>query len=94
MQTERVTFLTTPDHKAALDAFAARAKGMKSAPNPANPQEVADAIVALVETPAGQRPARVVVDASKSPFTPQLNEAHAQVQRQLLGAIGMGALAD
>jgi hypothetical protein len=23
MQTERVTFLTTPDHKAALDAFAA-----------------------------------------------------------------------
>ncbi|MBW6526827.1 hypothetical protein KZ813_08260 [Sphingomonas sp. RHCKR7] len=27
MQTERVTFLTTPDHKAALDAFA-RAKGM------------------------------------------------------------------
>ena len=27
MQTERVTFLTTPDHKAALDAFAA-ANGM------------------------------------------------------------------
>ena len=25
MQTERVTFLTTPDHKAALDAFAAGA---------------------------------------------------------------------
>ena len=24
MQTERVTFLTTPDHKAALDSFAAR----------------------------------------------------------------------
>ena len=27
MQTERVTFLTTPDHKAALDAFA-RVSGM------------------------------------------------------------------
>jgi hypothetical protein len=27
MQTERVTFLTTPDHKAALDAFA-RENGM------------------------------------------------------------------
>lgn len=27
MQTERVTFLTSPDHKAALDAFA-RASGM------------------------------------------------------------------
>ena len=27
MQTERVTFLTTPDHKAALDTFA-RASGM------------------------------------------------------------------
>jgi len=25
MQTERVTFLTSPDHKAALDAYAARA---------------------------------------------------------------------
>jgi NAD(P)-dependent dehydrogenase (short-subunit alcohol dehydrogenase family) len=78
----------------ALDAFVERAKASRTAPNPANPQEVADAIVALVETPPGQRPPRVVVDASKSPFTPQLNESHAQVQRQLLQAIGMGSLAD
>jgi len=66
----------------------------RTAANAADPQEVADAIVALVETPQGQRPARVVVDAAKSPFTPRLNEAHAQAQRELFHAIGMGALAD
>lgn len=76
------------------EAFRQRAAAMRADPNAADPQQVADAIVALVETPQGQRPPRVVVDASNSPFTPQLNEAHAQVQRQLLQAIGMGALAD
>ena len=78
----------------ALDAFQQRAKASRTTQNAPNPQQVADAIVALVETPQGQRPPRVVVDASNSPFTPQLNEAHAQAQRQLLQAIGMAALAD
>ncbi|MDF2692344.1 MAG: 17-beta-hydroxysteroid dehydrogenase [Labilithrix sp.] len=78
----------------ALTTFGERAKATKGNPDAPNPQEVADAIVALVEAAPGQRPARVVVDASKSPFTPQLNEAHAQVQRQLLQALGMGVLAD
>ena len=59
-----------------------------------SPQQVADAIVALVETPQGPRPVRVVVDASSSPYATQLNEARVQVQRQLLTAFGMGALAD
>ncbi len=78
----------------ALDAFVQRGTAMKSSPSAPNPQDVADAIVALVETPAGKRPPRVTVDASNSPFTPKLNEAHAEVQRQLLQALGMSALAD
>jgi NADP-dependent 3-hydroxy acid dehydrogenase YdfG len=78
----------------ALEGFHQRNQAMKASPNGANPQEVADAIVRLIETPAGQRPARVAVDASKSPLVPRLNEAHAQVQRELLQMMGMGALAD
>ncbi len=78
----------------AADAFQQRARAMRMDPKAANPQQVADAIVALVETPQGQRPPRVVVDADNSPFTPELNEAHAQAQRRLLQAIGMAALAD
>lgn len=54
----------------------------------------ADAIVKLIQTPAGQRPARVSVDAMNGPFVPRLNETHAQVQRELLQAMGMGTLAD
>jgi NADP-dependent 3-hydroxy acid dehydrogenase YdfG len=78
----------------ALERFFEWAKSMKTDPNAPNPQQVADVLVTLVETPAGQRPARVVVDAMNGPFVPQLNEAHAQVQRQLLQMMGMGALAD
>ena len=78
----------------ALDAFVQRINTANAAPGAPNPQEVADAIVKLVETPAGQRPARVRVDASGEPFTAQLNDVHAAVQRQLLQAMGMGALAD
>jgi NAD(P)-dependent dehydrogenase (short-subunit alcohol dehydrogenase family) len=78
----------------AADAFLQRANAMRTDPKAPNPQQVADAIVALVEAPQGQRPPRVVVDSTNSPFTPKLNEEHAQVQRQLLQVIGMGALAD
>jgi len=78
----------------ALEGFQQRVTAMKSHPNAPNPQEVADVLVKLVETPAGQRPARISVDGTNDPLVPQLNEAHAQVQRQLLQAMGMGALAD
>lgn len=71
-----------------------RAKSMKTATTAPDPQEVADAIVTLVEAPAGTRPPRVVVDASNSPFTPRLNDTHAEVQRELFQAMGMGPLAD
>ncbi|HEY2513921.1 MAG TPA: SDR family oxidoreductase [Polyangiaceae bacterium] len=78
----------------ALEAFHKRTIAMRSRPDAPNPQEVADAIVKLIETPAGQRPARVAVDAMKNPLVPRLNEAHAQAQRELLQGMGMGGLAD
>jgi NAD(P)-dependent dehydrogenase (short-subunit alcohol dehydrogenase family) len=78
----------------ALDGFVQRMRAAHDAPGAPDPQAVADAIVALVETPAGQRPPRVRVDASNEPFTAALNDAHAQIQRQVLQSLGMGALAD
>jgi NADP-dependent 3-hydroxy acid dehydrogenase YdfG len=78
----------------ALDGFHKRTLAMRSNPNAPNPQDVADAIVKLIETPAGQRPARVPVDAMKGPLVPRLNEAHAEAQRELLQGMGMGSLAD
>lgn len=78
----------------ALDGFHARMRTNRASPNAPDPQQVADALVALVEAPAGQRPARVYVDAANGPFVPQLNDAHTTAQRQLLTAAGMAALAD
>ncbi len=74
----------------ALDGF----KERTSKPNAADPRQVADAIVTLVEAPPGTRPARVSVDPTGAPLVVRLNEAHAQAQRDLLSAIGMAALAD
>jgi NAD(P)-dependent dehydrogenase (short-subunit alcohol dehydrogenase family) len=74
----------------ALDAFTQRMRK----PSAADPQQVADAIVRLVESAPGTRPPRLSVDATGAPFTVRLNEAHAEVQRELLTAIGMGTLAD
>ena len=78
----------------ALQGFVARAQAARTDPSAPDPQQVADALVALVESESGQRPVRVYVDAQKGPFAPRLNEAHAQVQRELLTAVGMGLLAD
>jgi NADP-dependent 3-hydroxy acid dehydrogenase YdfG len=78
----------------ALEGFHKRAAAMRTNPDAPNPQQVADAIVKLVETPAGQRPTRVAVDAANGPFVPRLNDVHAEAQRELLQAMGMGALAD
>jgi NAD(P)-dependent dehydrogenase (short-subunit alcohol dehydrogenase family) len=65
---------------------------MLSGPNAPNPQLVADAIVKLVETPAGARPARVVVDPMTGQATEGLNHAHHEVQKAMLGGMGMGGL--
>jgi NAD(P)-dependent dehydrogenase (short-subunit alcohol dehydrogenase family) len=78
----------------ALDGFHKRTLAMRAQPNAPDPRDVADAIVKVIETPAGQRPARVPVDAMKGALVPRLNDAHAQAQRELLQGMGMGALAD
>ncbi|MFT3700011.1 MAG: SDR family oxidoreductase [Kofleriaceae bacterium] len=78
----------------ALPDFVAWAQSMKAAPNPANPQDVADGIVKLIEMAPGTRPARVSIDRTGAPFTAKLNDAHAEVQRQLLAAVGKPHLAD
>ena len=62
------------------------------AQNPAqNPQNVADAIAGLVNTPAGQRPVRTVVDKMGmgdhiDPYNKQLDAIH----EGIFGAFGMG----
>ena len=57
-----------------------------------NPQDVADAIVKLIETPAGERPLRTVCGPDYGAV--QVNEATAPLQAETLRALGMGAMAD
>lgn len=56
-----------------------------------DPQEVAEAIVGLIETPAGQRPLRTLV-GSDITILEQLNEYSTQMQAQLLEYMGMKEL--
>lgn len=77
-----------------LQQFGETLQQMFAVPNPPDPQEVADAIVDLIEAPAGKRPPRVVVDRFNAQAATMLNDAHASVQRLLLGGMGMGTLAD
>jgi NAD(P)-dependent dehydrogenase (short-subunit alcohol dehydrogenase family) len=68
---------------------------MHDGPGASDPEEVARAVVALVEAPAGTRPLRVVVDPSGGGAGAEaLNAAAAEIQRGLLTALGMPHLAD
>jgi NAD(P)-dependent dehydrogenase (short-subunit alcohol dehydrogenase family) len=68
-------------------------RAMHDSPGASDPEEVARAVVALVEAPAGTRPLRVVVDPSGGGAgTEALNAAAAEVQRGLLTAMGMSQL--
>jgi NAD(P)-dependent dehydrogenase (short-subunit alcohol dehydrogenase family) len=66
---------------------------MMTGPNAPHPDEVAEAVVKLIETPAGTRPFRVVVDKMMGAMVEGLNSAHAQVQKGILTGLGMGNLA-
>ena len=58
-----------------------------------DPQAVADAVLNLIETPAGDRPLRVVVDPMMGGEGPNsLNNATSQIQEQMLTGFGMGEL--
>jgi NAD(P)-dependent dehydrogenase (short-subunit alcohol dehydrogenase family) len=69
-------------------------RSMFALPNAPDPHEVADAIVALVEAPAGKRPARVVVDRFSGDDARTVNDAYAPVQRAVLAGIGLPFLAE
>jgi NAD(P)-dependent dehydrogenase (short-subunit alcohol dehydrogenase family) len=56
-----------------------------------DPQEVADAIVGLIETPAGRRPLRTVVDSMGDGIR-QINETATRVQRDALKGAGLERL--
>jgi NAD(P)-dependent dehydrogenase (short-subunit alcohol dehydrogenase family) len=56
-----------------------------------NPQDVADAILRLIETPAGSRPLRTVVDAHPEGVD-AINQVTAQVQTGTLTAMGFAGM--
>jgi NAD(P)-dependent dehydrogenase (short-subunit alcohol dehydrogenase family) len=58
-----------------------------------DPQEVADAVLHLIETPAGRRPLRTTVGFPQEMFQ-RLNESSEQVLRGLLHHIGLAPLTE
>jgi NAD(P)-dependent dehydrogenase (short-subunit alcohol dehydrogenase family) len=64
----------------------------KIASSQANPQEIADAVVQIIETPAGQRQLRYRVGPG-GPGVQRINELTDEIQAQLLEAFGITALA-
>jgi NAD(P)-dependent dehydrogenase (short-subunit alcohol dehydrogenase family) len=77
-----------------LEKFGEGLQQMFAMPGAPDPKEVTDAIIALVEAPAGTRPARVVVDRFQGQGAVALNAAHTEVQRNVLTGMGMPFLAD
>ncbi len=57
-----------------------------------DPQDVADAIIKLIETPAGRRPLRTAVDRNMAGMLEQVNERSDAIQASVLGSFGMGAM--
>jgi NAD(P)-dependent dehydrogenase (short-subunit alcohol dehydrogenase family) len=57
----------------------------------ANPQEIADAVLQIIETPAGQRKLRYRVGPGGS-GVPRINDLTDEIQAQLLDAFGITAL--
>jgi NAD(P)-dependent dehydrogenase (short-subunit alcohol dehydrogenase family) len=65
--------------------------GEMQAKNP-NPQDVADAIVKLIDIPQGQRPLRTVVDPITGQYIEAANQAMAEQFAKGLTVFGMGEL--
>ncbi|WP_080057590.1 SDR family oxidoreductase [Spirosoma aerolatum] len=57
-----------------------------------DPQLVADAILSLIDTPAGQRPLRTVVDPVAGSFTASANNSVKKEYDQFMTAFGMQAM--
>lgn len=65
---------------------------MLTAPGAPNPQEVADAVLTLIQTPSGQRPLRTVVDRYGGQASAAVNQTCEKVTEALFGAFHMNAL--
>jgi NAD(P)-dependent dehydrogenase (short-subunit alcohol dehydrogenase family) len=75
----------------AARALLAGVEEMLAGNDAGDPQEVADAIVELVETPPGQRPLRTVV--GEVPAARAINEGAEPYARAMLDSLGLGHLA-
>jgi len=73
------------------EQMAAGFAGLFTGEGAPNPQQVADAIVVLIDTPAGTRPLRTVVDAYPEGVR-AINQLCEQVEAGALEAIGLGGL--
>jgi len=62
--------------------------------NKPNPQDVADAVVNLINLPKGQRPLRTVVDPSTGDIIKRANDAIQAEHATVLTAFGLGELID
>ena len=61
-----------------------------ASPQSPNPQDVADAVKKLVDTPAGKRPARVVIDKLTGDAMQGLNDTHHEHRQVVLTRFGLG----
>lgn len=75
-----------------LQGFYGAFTQMMSGDIPNKPQDVADAIKVLIDTPAGQRPIRVTVDKMMPNTAVPVNETQAQVQNGFLNYMQLGDL--
>jgi NAD(P)-dependent dehydrogenase (short-subunit alcohol dehydrogenase family) len=65
---------------------------MMSGEIPNKPQDVADAILKLIVTPAGERPLRVTVDKMMNGLAESINETQEKAQQGLLASFGLSEL--
>jgi len=61
-----------------------------ASPQAPNPQDVADAVKKLIDTPAGKRPARVVIDKLTGDAMQGLNDTHHEHRQVVLTRFGLG----
>jgi NAD(P)-dependent dehydrogenase (short-subunit alcohol dehydrogenase family) len=101
--TEFYTKLQSADEPARMEGYGSLAElpqkmyggvgDMLSGPNAPNPQDVANAVLRLIETKTGQRPLRTVIDPLLGGEGPQaINQMTDQIQIQLLAGFGMEQL--
>ena len=81
-----------PEMQPRLAGLLGMLEAMGNDPNAPNPQDVADAILRLVEMAPGTRPLRTIVDAQMGPLVEGLNRFADQIQAQALAGLGMSDL--